>query len=304
MMPGSNSYTQDVFEGAKAFRHPDGEIYVFRFDQNAERLNGSADLLCMPRIPVEYQTEGLHALLDIDRLWYPEREGASIYVRPRIIAADDILGVRESSSYYFLCFLSPSGEYFSGGFNEMATFLITERFKRVPPGGIGKAKFAGSYGVSLAAKRFAKSLGAQQVLYLDPSNTLIEEAGSNNHFHVMRDGRIIIPEFTENILESITARSILELSASGKFEIDARQETIHLQDFLDGLRSGEITEAGGLGTAASITPARYVLEDRTELVPRDGVGEVLRHMFKTYTGIQRGTIVAPSGWLEKVERRF
>ncbi len=284
--------------------HPDGEIYVFRFDQNARRLNESADILCMPRIPEEFQKEGLHALLDIERMWYPQQERASMYIRPRMIAADDILGVGESSTYYFFCFLSPSGPYFPGGFEEMTRFLITERFKRVPSGGIGKAKFSGSYGISLGAKRFAKTMGAEQVLYLDPTNTTIEEAGSNNHFHVMRDGRIIIPEFTENILESITARSILELSTARKFGMDARQETVHLQDLLDGLRSGEITEAGGLGTAASITPARYVLEDRTELVPRDGVGEILRHMFKTYTGIQRGTIEAPSGWLEKVERRF
>ena len=71
-------YSQEIFEGAKAFKHPDGEIYAFRIDKNAERLNRSAPGVCMPTIPVDDHVQAILALLDVDRLWFPEQDGASL----------------------------------------------------------------------------------------------------------------------------------------------------------------------------------------------------------------------------------
>jgi branched-chain amino acid aminotransferase len=307
LSPGTMAlhYAQEVFEGAKAHKHADGEMYLFRFDKNALRLNNSLQLMQMPTIPPGDQMEMALTLLDVERLWYPDGdEDSSMYIRPFVFAAQDSLGVHPSSQYIFCMFLSPSGPYFNGGFNKPSKFLITEQFKRVAPGGLGKAKTGGNYAASLRAQTLARRLGADQVLYLNPDNTELEECGSNNHVHVTKDGRIIIPSFTPSILESITTDGILELSSRNVLGNIAEQTTVGYQEFLDGLRSGTITEAGGLGTAAVVTPVgSYVLDNGTEIKVGTGdIGEVTRNLFKTYTGVQKGRMPAPEGWLVRVPR--
>ena len=214
-------YGQAIFEGAKAFRHEDGEIYTFRFEKNAERLNRSADIMCMPHVPVDMQVQGLMRLLDIEREWCPTIPESSLYIRPFLFATEDALGVKPSDKFTYCIMLSPSGPYYAGGFNKTVTLLITEQFHRATPGGTGAAKAAGNYAASLRAQLFAQSKGAAQVLYLDASNTYLEEVGAMNHFHVMRDGSVVIPEFTDTILQSITSESVLELLPN------ARQERVN-----------------------------------------------------------------------------
>ena len=297
------NYAQGIFEGAKAFKHPDGKIYTFRIDQNARRMNLSAEIMCIPQISENDQIEGIHSLIDVDRLWFPEQEGASLYIRPLIFGTEDALGVRPSKTYTFCVFLSPSGPYYIDGFTKPVKLLITQQYHRAVPGGSGSAKAAGNYGASLRVGEFAHEFGAAQALYLDTSNTLIEEAGAMNHFHVTADGKIIIPEFTDTILRSITARSVLELGEV--LQAVVKQERIPLEEFILKVRDREILEAGGLGTAAVVTAVgAYVFEDRRELQVGEGdIGAVTRRIYETITGIQTGKLTAPSGWMQRVETK-
>ncbi len=297
-------YGQEIFEGAKAFLQPDGEIYAFRIDKNAARMNNSAAGLCMPALPAADQVEAILALLDVERLWCPEQEGASLYIRPFMIGTQDLLGVKPSNSYLFCVFLSPSGPYYPAGFKEPVKLLITRRFHRAAPGGTGAMKTGGNYAASLRAGEVAHQLGAAQVLYLDASDRYIEEAGAMNHFHVTRDGKLLIPTFTDTILRSVTSESVIELGA-GALGVEVRQERIEFEPFLAGLRNGSIAEAGGLGTAAVVSAVgAYVFEDSKELkVGSGGIGEHTRRVYEVITGIQRGLRPAPAGWLFKVPRR-
>lgn len=297
-------YAQQIFEGCKAFMHADKEIYTFRNDQNAARLNRSAEIMCMPTVPVADQLQAIHTLLDIDRLWFPIQDGASMYIRPFMYGSSDMLGVNPSANYTYCVFLSPSGAYYAGGFTKPIRLLLTEYYHRAANGGSGEAKAGGNYGSSLRAGQYAKKVGASQVLYLDATNTYIEEAGAMNHFHVKSDGSVIIPEFTETILKSITSCSFLELSTD-YFAGQIRQETIVLADFLSGLKSGEITEAGGFGTAAVVSPVGcYIREDGTEHIVGNGeIGPVSHKLYKTLTDMQTGLSPAPQGWVQKVERQ-
>ncbi len=297
-------YGQAIFEGAKAFQHEDGEIYTFRLDKNAERMNHSADILCIPNIPEDMQIEAVHALIDVDRLWFPKQEGASLYIRPFIFATQDSLGVHPSTEYRFMVILSPSGPYYPKGFTSPIKLLITKKFHRAAPGGTGSAKAAGNYAASLQAGEFAAKFGASQVLYLDVTNTYIEEAGAMNHYHILKDGTVVIPEFTDTILKSITSLSIMELS--DRIGIKTRQERVRVDDFIEGVKSGEIIEAGGFGTAAVVSPVgEYVFEDGSSIVVNNNeIGEYSRKIYEYYTGIQTGKIEAPEGWLQKVQRRF
>lgn len=295
-------YGQTLFEGAKAFRHEDGTIHLFRFDKNAERVNHSARVLCMAEIPVALQIEGVLRLLDVDREWCPSIPESSMYIRPFMIATEDALGVRPSNTYTYGIILSPSGPYYAKGFSNAIKLLISGSFHRAVSGGTGSAKAGGNYAASLRAGDFAHSKGASQVLYLSADNQYVEEAGAMNHYHVLKDGTVVIPEFSDTILQSITSTSVLDLAALGKLR--ARQEKIRLQDFLDGLKSGDIIEAGGLGTAAVVSPVgTYVMEDGTEHQVGDGgIGAYSRELYTYYTGIQTGAVAAPDGWLIKVEK--
>lgn len=198
--------------------------------------------------------------------------------------------------------LSPSGPYYPTGFTKPIRLLITQKFHRAVSGGTGAAKAAGNYAASLRAGQFAKKFGASQVLYLDANNQYIEEAGAMNHFHITKDGTVFIPEFTDTILKSITSLSMIELLPSLGFKVV--QKRIELAEFIDGVKSGDIVEAGGFGTAAVVSPVgEYVFEDGSVLKVGNGeIGEMTKKIYKAYTDIQYGRSKAPDGWLRKVER--
>lgn len=301
--PGAISihYGQSLFEGAKAFMHDDGEIYTFRIDKNAKRLNVSADILCMPSLDEEMQMKGIHALIDVDRLWFPLQDGASLYIRPFMFATEDSLGVHPSGKYIFCVILSPSGAYYPAGFTKPIKLLITKKFHRAVSGGTGAAKASGNYAASLKAGEFAKKFGASQVLFLDSENKYIEEAGAMNHFHVEKDGTVVIPEFTDTILKSITSESIIELQK--KIGLKVVQKRVLLDEFIESVKSGDIVEAGGFGTAAVISPVgEYVFEDGSSITVGDGkVGKFAKQIYEYYVGVQTGKIKGPDGWLKKVE---
>lgn len=295
-------YGQTLFEGAKAFRHADGEVYLWRFDENAKRLNHSADVIMMPAIPEDLQTEGLLRLIDIERDWCPSEPESSMYIRPFMFATEDMLGVRASKKYTFCIMLSPSGAYYKGGFNSAITLLITDKYHRAVSGGTGTAKVGGNYAASLKPAEHAHDAGATQVLYLDASNKYLEEVGTMNHYHVLEDGTFIIPEFNDSVLRSTTSLSVLELAKMGK--VKARLERIELSKFIEDLKSGKIIEAGGFGTAAVVSPVgKYLLQSGGSITVGDGqVGKYSRELYELYSGMQTGKIPAPTGWLTKVPR--
>ncbi|CAK7011248.1 MAG: Branched-chain-amino-acid transaminase 1 [Desulfovibrio sp.] len=302
VMPGAVvlHYGQAIFEGAKAFMHQDGEIYLFRIDQNIARLNHSADILCMPHMPEDLHREGLLRLIDIERAWCPSIPESSLYIRPFMFGTQDTLGVKSSNKYIFCLMVSPSGPYYAGGFSNPIKLLITKKFHRAVSGGTGTAKCGGNYASSLRAAEYAQQNGANQVLYLDASNEYIEEVGTMNHYHVLKDGTFVIPEFNDSILRSITSLSVLELAKMGK--IKARTEHIRLETFLDQVRKGEIIEAGGFGTAAVVSPVgTYIFENGEKLTVGDGkIGQHSRALYEMYSSMQIGKTPAPEGWLTKV----
>ncbi|MDL2209569.1 branched-chain amino acid aminotransferase [Desulfovibrio sp. OttesenSCG-928-O18] len=293
-------YGQAIFEGAKGFRHADKEIYLFRIDENIKRFNHSADILCMPHVPADMHRDAIMRLMDVERNWCPSVPESSMYIRPFMFGTQDQLGVKSSDTYVFCLMLSPSGPYYKGGFSNPVKLLITQKFHRAVSGGTGTSKCGGNYASSLRAAEYAKTKGCSQVLYLDASNEYLEEVGTMNHYHVLKDGTFIIPEFNDSILRSITSLSVLELAKMGK--IKARTEHIRVDDFLAKVRSGEIIEAGGFGTAAVVSPVgTYVLESGEEITVGDGqIGAHSRALYEMYSCMQIGKAPAPEGWLSKV----
>lgn len=75
-------YSQEIFEGLKVYRRADGGLQMFRPMENANRMNQSADRMCMPPLDPEFQVRAMKTLVELERDWVPHSEGTSLYLRP------------------------------------------------------------------------------------------------------------------------------------------------------------------------------------------------------------------------------
>ncbi|HFJ5039239.1 branched-chain amino acid aminotransferase [Staphylococcus aureus] len=287
-------YGQSVFEGLKAYKR-DGEVALFRPEENFKRLNNSLARLEMPQVDEAELLEGLKQLVDIERDWIPEGEGQSLYIRPFVFATEGALGVGASHQYKLLIILSPSGAYYGGETLKPTKIYVEDEYVRAVRGGVGFAKVAGNYAASLLAQTNANKLGYDQVLWLDGvEQKYIEEVGSMNIFFV-ENGKVITPELNGSILPGITRKSIIELAKNLGYEVEERR--VSIDELFESYDKGELTEVFGSGTATVISPVgtlRY--EDREIVINNNETGEITQKLYDVYTGIQNGTLEDKNGW--------
>lgn len=293
-------YGQAIFEGLKAFRNNNRTITTFRPDQNAARLRSSARRLAMPELPEELFLESLRQLVTIDQAWVPEAGGeSSLYLRPFMIATEPTLGVKPSSTYTYYVIASPVGAYFPGGVKPVSVW-ISEDYVRAAPGGTGDAKFAGNYAASLLAQAEAEEKGCNQVVWLDAiERKYIEEMGGMNLMFVYGteadEVTVVTPALSGSLLPGITRRSLLEVAEDLGFDTDERR--ISVEEWRQGVASGEITETLACGTAAVITPVGRVLSNSGEFVVNNNeAGDVALKMRKRLRAIQEGDVEDTHGW--------
>lgn len=238
-------YGQSIFEGMKAYKR-DGEVFLFRPEDNARRLNSSAQRMCMPELPEELFMEGLTTLLDIDQGWVPEVDGASLYIRPYMFATDEYIGVKPSDNYKFMIFTCPVGAYYSGAVN----VKIETHYSRSMVGGTGYAKAAGNYAAALYPAKVAQNDGWHQLIWTDAvEHKYIEESGTMNVVFQIGD-KLISPKESETILAGITKNSVLNIARSWGMEVEERP--VEVAEVVEAMRNGTLKEAFGAGTAATI----------------------------------------------------
>jgi len=289
-------YAQEIFEGLKAFRRPDGSIALFRPRDNFERFNRSAARMCMPELEVDFVLKSLKELIRLEADWVPRTLGTSLYIRPTMIAVDPYLGVRPSNKYLFYIILSPVGAYYKNGFSPVK-ILISDEYVRSAPGGTGEAKTGGNYAASLKASMEATALGYDQVLWLDAvERKYVEEVGSMN-VCFLYDGKVVTSPLKGTILDGITRRSILTLVREMGLQIEERAMSV--DEILEGAASGRLKEAFGTGTAAVVSPVgQFTYRDRTVTIGDGNMGELTGKLYETLTGIQYGKLDDPHGWVE------
>lgn len=292
-------YAQEIFEGMKAYRTPEGKVQLFRPYENAKRMNSSCRRLCIPEIPEEDFVQAVKALVGADRAWVPHKVGTSLYIRPFIIATDCSLGVHASHSYLFAIICCPVGAYYSEGINPVKIYVEDEDVRAVK-GGTGFTKCGGNYAASIRAGERAEEQGFSQVLWLDGVHRkYIEEVGSMNVMFKL-DGTVVTPELTGSVLPGITRKSCLELIRSWGIPVEER--LISAQELFDAARSGALEEAWGTGTAAVVSPIGLLAwEDRKETVSGGNIGPLTQKLYDTLTGIQWGTVEDTWGWTVPVE---
>lgn len=291
---------QAIFEGTKAYARPDGHLNLFRPDANAARFNASAQRMAMPALPPERFVDAIEALVQLEHEWAPRAEGSSLYIRPVMIATEPTFEVRAASEFLHYIVLSPAGPYFASGFQPVGV-LVSEDHIRAARGGTGAAKTPGNYAGSLAGIEGARALGYQQVLWLDAvERRYIEEAGAMNVAFVYGGCRIRTPQLSGSILPGITRDSLLRLAPDLGFEVE--QGRLDLAEIIADVRSGRITEAFCMGTAAVVVPIGRIGYHGADVSVGDGGNTpVARQLYKTLTDIQYGRAADPYGWTRRVE---
>ncbi len=287
-------YGQTCFEGLKAYRTKDGEINLFRPDQNAERMQRSCRRLMMPTMPTEVFIDACKQVVKANEKYLPPYgTGGTLYLRPYMIGVGDNIGVKPAPEYLFSIFCVPVGPYFKGGLTP-TNFLVSS-YDRAAGNGTGAAKVGGNYGGSLLPGAEAHQRSFSDAIYLDPTtHTKIEEVGSANFFGITKDHRFITPA-SPSILPSITKYSLLYL-AKERLGMEVSETDVYV-DQLD-----QFAEAGACGTAAVISPIGGIQngDDFHVFYSETEVGPWTKKLYDELVGIQYGDVEAPEGWIEKV----
>jgi branched-chain amino acid aminotransferase len=292
-------YGQTIFEGLKAYKRKDGKICLFRPRDNFERMNKSADRICIPNIDVDKAVEGLIELIKLEADWIPQSPGTSLYIRPTIIATEPFLGVHASSSYLFYIILSPVGAYYANGLKPVSIY-VEDEYVRASRGGTGYAKTAGNYAASLIGADKAKKYNCDQVLWLDAvERKYVEEVGAMNMFFVIGD-TLVTPELSGSILPGITRNSVIQYARYKGIKVEERK--IAIDEIYEAYKNGQLKEAFGSGTAAVISPVGMLKYKDTEMVINNGeMGEISSMMYDGITGIQNGVVEDVFGWITEVK---
>lgn len=291
-------YGQEIFEGHKAYRWQDGRIALFRPEENARRLNRSAERMMMPPIPEAFQIEVATRLVQRLRDWVPTEEGASLYIRPTMIATETGLGVRPSKEFLYFVICSPVGPYYPTGFAPVKV-RAEDQYVRAVIGGTGAAKTGGNYAAGLFVQRQAFDAGYSGVLWLDgKEHKYVEEIGAMN-FMVVIDGKIVTAPLLGSILPGITRASVLHMASDLGLEAEERRVT--LDEILEGTANGRVSEAFGVGTAAVVTPIGTIgYKGRDYPINGEEVGPVARTIHRAITDLQWGRRTDPYGWMRVV----
>jgi branched-chain amino acid aminotransferase len=285
-------YGQAIFEGMKAYRSADDRILLFRPDANFSRFNNSAVRMSMAEVPEHIFMDGIKQLVELDSKWVPKGDGQALYIRPFMIADDEFIGVKASNRYKFMIITSPTAGYYSGA----VSVKVEEHYARACEGGIGAAKAAANYAASLLPAAKAQAEGYDQLIWTDSkTHQFIEESGTMNIMFVIGDTLLTPSLDTKTILPGITRDSILTLARDWGMKVEERQ--VSVKEIIEAHKSGELKEAFGAGTAATIAPISRIGYNNKDYALSDFTQWEFSNKAKaTLEGIKRGKIEDKFGW--------
>lgn len=287
-------YGQAIFEGMKAYKGPNNETFLFRPEENAKRLNKSAVRMCMPEIPKDLFLDGLYELLKLDDKWIPKGESTALYIRPFMFASSNFIKANPSDEYMFIIITCPVQAYYKGEVH----VKVETGFTRAASGGTGAAKAAGNYGASFYPAKQAQEKGFQQLIWTDGNHhQFIEESGTMNIFF-RRKNELVTPPLSDSILPGITRDSLIQLAAH--HGIPCVQEKIGLESLVLAHKSGNITEAFGAGTAATVASINSITYKDEKLTFKDLDDSFANKLKTELQNLQYGRTDDPFGWRVKI----
>lgn len=287
-------YGQECFEGLKAYEQENGDVVVFRIEENARRIARSCEKIFMAPPSEEMFIDAVYRVINANRRFVPPYgHGAALYIRPLVIGTGPQVGVKPAEEYTFLIFVTPVGPYFKSGFKPV-NLIVEDEFDRAAPNGVGDVKVGGNYAAGLRATLRAKQGGYTEVLYLDArEKKYLDESGPANFFGITKNGQYITPA-SDSILPSITNDSLIAIA--GEMGLEPVRRPVPVEEVFD------FIDAGCCGTAAVITPVGSITyhDRKVEYVTGDVPGEYCTRLYKKLTGIQLGVEEDTRGWIRKV----
>ncbi len=244
VMTHAFNYGTAVFEGIRGNWNADDQtIYLFRVREHFERLAQSSKILMLAmRDSVARLSE--IAIELVERSGYEE----DVYLRPLVYTSGEVLGVRlHNVETDTLMFIAPFGPYLD---IDKGARCHTSTWRRVNDTGIPpRAKVTGIYVNSALAKTEANLNGFDEAIMLNEDGHVSEGSGEN--IFILRHGKLITPTPSDNVLEGITAQTVVELARN-----ELGLETIERQ--IDRTELYVADEIFMTGTAAHVTPVTEV----------------------------------------------
>lgn len=295
MAPGLN-YGVQTFEGIKAFRSSNGQITVFRPDQNAKRMQHSASYICAPAIPEEHFLQCVNLAVAANAEYVPPHEtGAAMYIRPLLFGSSAQLGLNPCDEYTFVVFVMPTGVYH--GLHAVDA-LILEEFDRAAPEGTGSAKLGGNYAPVLKWSEKARSEGFGITLHLDSkTRSEIDEFSTSGFVGVKQKDEqvtVVVPD-SKNVIKSVTSESVCQI-ARDIFGYQLEKRPVLYGELAD------FAEVMAAGTAASLVPVKSIsMRSRGDKFEYSGKedgepGPICLKLLKTLRDIQQGETKDQFGW--------
>lgn len=294
------NYGQACFEGMKAYKDKDDNVFLFRPEKNADRINKSAKRLAIPELPTEIFIESSKALVDVDRCWVPFGEGRSLYLRPLLFANEEVLMARPSNKYMFAIVAAPAQSYYT----KPVSVKISDYYSRAANGGVGFAKAAGNYAGAFYPTKLANEEGYEQIIWTDDAtHTYFEESGTMNVMVRIED-TIYTPKTSDRILDGVTRDSILRLAE--KRGIKTVIGDIEVEKIINAHRNGTLKEVWGVGTAVvtSVFGAIGYRNEKLELPKLNEEESFALTLKKDLINIQTNLAEDPFSWRILVEEKY
>ena len=276
-------YGTATFEGIRAYWNEEqGQLYLLKALDHFRRMSRSAKVLLM-KLPMS--PEELVALT-VDLLRRNDYH-QDTYVRPTLYKSSEIIGVRlHNLEQQLLIFAVPFGEYIANDRGLTAQVVSWRRNsdQALP----ARAKIVGGYANSAFSKSEAVLNGYDEAIVLTMDGHVSE--GSAENLFIVRDGKLITPPVTDDILEGITRTGLVQLARE-----ELGIETIQRQ--IDRSELYSCDEVFLCGTGAQISP---VVEIDHRSIGTGDVGPITRQLASLYFDVVRGKMPTYMDWLTPI----
>ena len=283
IMTHAFNYGTGVFEGIRAYWNGEEEqLYVFQMAPHYERLHRNCRLLMMS-LPYSVEELGQITVELLRREGY--REDA--YVRPLAYKGSEVVGVRlHNLQDDFAMFTVPFGKYIE---KEEGANVCVSSWRRIDDNAVpARAKITGAYINSALAKTEAALNGFDEAIVLTCDGHVSE--GSAENLFIIRDGALITPSVTENILEGITRKVIIEL-AREELGLEVVERPIDRTELY------VADEAFFCGTGVQVVAIAHI--DRRP-VGAGQIGPIVKMIRDLYFDIVRGKVTKYLHWCTPV----
>jgi branched-chain amino acid aminotransferase len=295
----TTQYGLGCFEGLKAFPQPDGNLKLFRPNENGLRMARSMEGLMMPVFPPELFVKAVQEVVKrnyeigfypaYDTSWEKDdfTSGHSVYIRP-FSYSEGAIGLGLSAQPWVVIVTTPVGSYFKPGTPSAVT---TDRIRAVKRG-TGWIKCNANYVIPIMAKKEAEKAGYMEAVFLDAEHrAYVEEGSSCNIFFYLKNGTLVTPSLEDTILPGINRKSIITLARDRSVTVEERR--ISIQEAVEESREVFVT-----GTAAGVAYIESITHNGTKRQFNGGqIGELTRELRNTLKGIQYGAVEDKYGWM-------